>query len=91
MILPASAETRHALGAEQLALLPAHAWVVNVGRGATVDEAAVLDAVRAHRLAGAALDVFEAEPLPAGSASGTSRTSSSPRTPPAAARSAPPC
>ena len=48
-------------------LLPSHAWVVNVGRGATLDEAALLDAVRAGRLAGAALDVFETEPLPADS------------------------
>jgi phosphoglycerate dehydrogenase-like enzyme len=67
MILPGTAETSHALGAEQLALLPAHAWLINVGRGATVDEQAVLDAIRSHRLAGAALDVFETEPLPAGS------------------------
>ncbi|MET7401484.1 NAD(P)-dependent oxidoreductase [Dactylosporangium sp. NPDC005572] len=67
MILPATAETVHALGAEQLALLPPHAWLVNVGRGATVDEQAVLDAVRAGRLAGAALDVFDTEPLPADS------------------------
>ncbi|MFI5908534.1 phosphoglycerate dehydrogenase [Dactylosporangium sp. NPDC051541] len=67
MILPATDETKHALGAEQLALLPAHAWVINVGRGATVDEPALLDAVRAGRVAGAALDVFETEPLPAGS------------------------
>jgi phosphoglycerate dehydrogenase-like enzyme len=65
MILPATAETRHALGAEQLARLPAHAWVVNVGRGSTADEAALLAAIRAGRLAGAALDVFETEPLPA--------------------------
>ncbi|GAA3296940.1 phosphoglycerate dehydrogenase [Dactylosporangium vinaceum] len=67
MILPATDETAHALGAEQLALLPAHAWVVNVGRGATVDETALLVALRAGRLAGAALDVFETEPLPAAS------------------------
>jgi phosphoglycerate dehydrogenase-like enzyme len=67
MTLPATAETVHALGAGQLALLPAHAWLVNVGRGATVDEQALLDAVRAGRLAGAALDVFDTEPLPADS------------------------
>jgi len=50
-----------------LGLLPPHAWVVNVGRGATLDEAALLDALRADRLGGAALDVFETEPLPADS------------------------
>jgi phosphoglycerate dehydrogenase-like enzyme len=64
MILPDTAETRHALDASVLALLPAHAWVVNVGRGSTVDEAALLAAVRSGGIAGAALDVFETEPLP---------------------------
>jgi phosphoglycerate dehydrogenase-like enzyme len=47
-----------------LALLPPRAWVVNVGRGTVLDEDALLAAVRAGRLAGAALDVFETEPLP---------------------------
>jgi phosphoglycerate dehydrogenase-like enzyme len=64
MILPSTPETERALGAAQLALLPAHAWLVNVGRGSTVDEVALLDAVRSRRLAGAALDVFDIEPLP---------------------------
>ncbi len=63
-ILPAAPDTRHAVDARVLALLPAHAWLVNVGRGSTVDEAALLAAIREHRLAGAALDVFETEPLP---------------------------
>lgn len=64
-LLPATDATRHAVDARVLALLPEHAWVVNVGRGATLDEDALLDAVRSGRLAGAALDVFEEEPLPA--------------------------
>ncbi|HEV7965526.1 MAG TPA: phosphoglycerate dehydrogenase [Actinoplanes sp.] len=64
MILPATPDTARALNAEVLALLPGHAWLVNVGRGSTVDEAAVLAAIRAGSLAGAALDVFETEPLP---------------------------
>ncbi len=67
MILPATPETGRVLDAGVLALLPPHAWLVNVGRGATVDEAALLAAIRDGRLAGAALDVFETEPLPAGS------------------------
>ncbi|MBO9556395.1 MAG: phosphoglycerate dehydrogenase [Cellulomonas sp.] len=66
-LLPATATTRHTVDAAVLAQLPPHAWVVNVGRGATLDEGALLDAVRAGRLAGAALDVFETEPLPADS------------------------
>ncbi|WP_456818060.1 NAD(P)-dependent oxidoreductase [Cellulomonas sp. URHB0016] len=66
-LLPATADTHHAVDARVLAALPAHAWVVNVGRGPTLDEGALLDAVREGRLAGAALDVFETEPLPADS------------------------
>jgi phosphoglycerate dehydrogenase-like enzyme len=67
MILPATPETAGVLDEALLRLLPRHAWLVNVGRGSTVDEDAVLAAVRAGRLAGAALDVFETEPLPPGS------------------------
>ncbi len=67
MILPNAPDTRHALNAERLALLPARAWVVNVGRGATVDEDALVAALTRGGLAGAALDVFATEPLPAGS------------------------
>jgi len=67
MILPSLPSTHHALDARLLALLPPHAWLVNVGRGSTVDEAALDAALREGRLAGAALDVFETEPLPPGS------------------------
>lgn len=66
-LLPASPATRHVLDARLLDLLPTSARFVNVGRGATVDEAALIDALRSGRLAGAALDVMETEPLPAGS------------------------
>ncbi|WP_315098069.1 NAD(P)-dependent oxidoreductase [uncultured Cellulomonas sp.] len=66
-LLPATEQTRHAIDADVLAQLLPHAWVVNVGRGATLDEAALLAALRSGRLAGAALDVFETEPLPADS------------------------
>ncbi|GAA0447697.1 phosphoglycerate dehydrogenase [Actinoplanes capillaceus] len=63
-ILPATPETAGILGAAILERLPEHAWVVNVGRGATLDEDALLAAIRAGRLGGAALDVFAEEPLP---------------------------
>jgi D-3-phosphoglycerate dehydrogenase len=59
--------TRGMLGAEQLALLPSGAYVVNAARGGIVDEAGLLAAVRSGALAGAALDVYDVEPLPKGS------------------------
>lgn len=67
MILPATSATEHALDATRLAQLPPTAWVVNVGRGTTVDEEALDVALRSGALAGAALDVFEREPLVADS------------------------
>jgi phosphonate dehydrogenase len=59
--LPLTAGTRHLLDAAALALLPPHALLVNVGRGSTVREAAVADALAAGRLGGYAADVFELE------------------------------
>ncbi|WP_167051798.1 NAD(P)-dependent oxidoreductase [Salinibacterium sp. ZJ77] len=64
MIMPSTPQTRHLLNAKRLALLSHRTWVVNVGRGTTIDEAALIDALRAERIAGAALDVTEIEPLP---------------------------
>jgi len=54
--------TRHLLGARELALLAAHAVVVNTSRGGLIDQAALVEALRAGRLAAAGLDVFETEP-----------------------------
>ncbi|EGP90275.1 unnamed protein product [Zymoseptoria tritici ST99CH_1A5] len=65
MILPGSESTNNALDAAKIAKLPDHAWVVNVGRGTTIDEEALADALDAGKLGGAALDVFAKEPLPA--------------------------
>ncbi|HEY0187187.1 MAG TPA: NAD(P)-dependent oxidoreductase [Cellulomonas sp.] len=66
-ILPATPATRRVLGPAVFDRLPSHAHLVNVGRGATLDSGALLAAVRDGRIAGAALDVFETEPLPEGS------------------------
>ncbi|QJW36348.1 NAD(P)-dependent oxidoreductase [Cellulosimicrobium protaetiae] len=66
-LLPALGTTRRALDAARIDQLPDHAVFVNVGRGATVDEDALVAALREGRLGGAALDVTETEPLPEGS------------------------
>lgn len=67
MVLPATPETEKALDADRLAVLPDHALLVNVGRGVTVDEDALVAALTGGSLAGAAVDVTAVEPLPAGS------------------------
>ncbi len=65
--VPLTAETRGLMGATQLARMKPDAILINTARGGVVDEAAVAAALRAGTLGGAALDVFDAEPLPAGS------------------------
>lgn len=67
MILPSTPATDRALDTDRLAALPAHAHVVNVGRGSTVDEPALVAALAGGRIAGAAVDVASTEPLPADS------------------------
>ena len=60
-----SGRTRGLIGADDLALMKPSAYLVNTSRGPIVDETALIDALKAGSIAGAGLDVFDIEPLPA--------------------------
>ena len=64
--LPLTPATRHVIGAPELAQMRPNAILINTARGPLVDEPALIAALQAGQIAGAGLDVFEAEPLPAG-------------------------
>jgi phosphoglycerate dehydrogenase-like enzyme len=61
------AKSRHIISAERLALMKPTAYLINTSRGGVIDSMALHDALKAKRIAGAALDVYEKEPLEADS------------------------
>jgi len=62
LVVPYSAESHHTIGAAELALMKSTATLVNIARGGIVDDAALAQALKERRIAGAGLDVFEGEP-----------------------------
>jgi phosphoglycerate dehydrogenase-like enzyme len=66
MCAPLTAQTRHMIGAPELRAMKPTAYFINVGRGASVDELALAQALADQRIAGAAVDVFAQEPPPIG-------------------------
>ena len=65
VVLPLTRRTRGLIDAPALASMRPDAWLLNIGRGAVVDEAALMNALQTRQIAGAILDVFPTEPLPA--------------------------
>ncbi|MEU3011521.1 D-isomer specific 2-hydroxyacid dehydrogenase family protein [Nocardia asteroides] len=63
---PATAQTRHLIGADELARLKPSSWVINVARGSLIDTDALVEALATGVIGGAGLDVTEPEPLPDG-------------------------
>lgn len=64
LLVPLTEDTKGLIGADELAALKPSAYLVNIARGAVVDEQALIDALKTRKLAGAGLDVFAEEPLP---------------------------
>ncbi len=65
LLTPLTERTRNCIDAEVFAAMKPTSFFINLARGGVVDEAALLEALRGGRIAGAALDVFNEEPLPA--------------------------
>ena len=64
---PLTEETRHLISDAEFGVMKSTAFIINVGRGPVIDEAALIRALATKRIKGAGLDVFEQEPLPVGS------------------------
>ncbi len=64
VLTPLTPETRHSVGASEFGLMKPTAYLINTARGPVVDEAALVEALKANSIAGAGLDVFATEPLP---------------------------
>jgi phosphoglycerate dehydrogenase-like enzyme len=64
LLVPYSEETRHCIDARVFAAMKPSSFLVNLARGGIVDEAALIEALESGKIAGAALDVFQEEPLP---------------------------
>ena len=64
LVVPLNEHTRGMIGAAELAAMRPTAWLLNIARGAIVDEGALIQALERHTIAGAILDVFATEPLP---------------------------
>ncbi|MDD8022521.1 MAG: D-glycerate dehydrogenase [Paracoccaceae bacterium] len=62
LAVPSSPETRHLIGAAELAQMAPHAHLINIARGEIVDEVALIAALQARQIGGAGLDVYEFEP-----------------------------
>ncbi len=67
LIVPHTSDTERMIGHHELSLLPRGAFLINIARGAVVDEPALIEMLKTGHLGGAALDVFAEEPLPAAS------------------------
>jgi D-2-hydroxyacid dehydrogenase (NADP+) len=63
---PATDDTKHLVGADVLANMKPHSWIVNIARGSLIDTDALVSALQEERIGGAALDVTDPEPLPDG-------------------------
>jgi phosphoglycerate dehydrogenase-like enzyme len=64
LVVPLNDRTRGLIGAPELAAMRPSAWLINIGRGALIDETALVQALERRTIAGAILDVFATEPLP---------------------------